>query len=51
MSKKPSGAEYRKRKADRDREDQKQGGSFLKYLKEEQKSIVSYVYKTGNRDR
>lgn len=48
MSKKPSGAEYRKRKADRDREDQKQAGSFLKYLKEEQKSIVSYVYKIGN---
>lgn len=48
MSKKPSGAEYRKRKADRDKEDQKQAGSFLKYLKEEQKSISSHISETSN---
>lgn len=38
MNKKPSDAEYRKQEADRDKENQKQAGSFLKYLKEEQKS-------------
>ncbi|XP_020297715.1 zinc finger MYM-type protein 5-like [Pseudomyrmex gracilis] len=42
MSKKPSGAEFRKRKADKDREKQKQTGSFLKYLEEEQKPISLY---------
>lgn len=48
MSKKSSDAEYRKRKANRDREEQKQADSFLKYLKEEQKPISSYVYETGH---
>lgn len=39
MSKKFSGAEYRKQKSDRDKENQKQAGSFLKYLKQEQESL------------
>lgn len=38
----------RKRKADKDRKEQKQAGSFLKYLKEEQKPISSYVYEISN---
>ncbi|XP_011164071.2 zinc finger MYM-type protein 5-like [Solenopsis invicta] len=50
MSKKPSGAEYRKRKADRDREEQKQVGSFLKYLRPEQESISSYANEIDNEE-
>lgn len=48
MSKKPSGTEYRKRKINKDREEQKQTGSFLKYLRQEQESISSYANETSN---
>ncbi|EZA49258.1 hypothetical protein X777_12467 [Ooceraea biroi] len=48
MSKKPSGAEYRKRRIERDREEQKQAGSFLKYLKQEQELFSSHTNEINN---